>query len=250
VTRRQVERRLQSGHLHVVHRGVYAVGTPVLQPLAAELAAVLACGPTAHLSHRSAAVVWGLLPPRPGPIHVTVSGPRRRGPATVRLHHTTRPDAAQHHGIPLTSAVRTLQDLDPDEQDRATNEAIIRRLIPRPAHGAQPTRSEAERRLLGLLRAARLPPPRTNVRVAGHEVDAHWPREGLVVEVDGYAFHGTRQAFERDRRRDADLVAAGLRVLRVSWRQLTGEPTALAARLGAALEVARARSEVGGRGAG
>jgi very-short-patch-repair endonuclease len=97
------------------------------------------------------------------------------------------------------------------------------------------TRSEAERRLLALTRRAGLPRPRTNVRVGGHEVDALWPDQWLIVEVDGYAFHSARAAFERDRLRDADLQAAGYRVLRITWRQLDGGSEALAARLGAAL---------------
>lgn len=96
-------------------------------------------------------------------------------------------------------------------------------------------RSEAERALLALLRRARLPPSATNVRVAGHEVDVLYRDQRLVVEMDGYAFHGTRAAFERDRRRDADLAAAGFRVVRVTWHQLTREPEALVAALAAAL---------------
>lgn len=101
------------------------------------------------------------------------------------------------------------------------------------------TRSEAERRLLALIRDAHLPVPETNVRVAGHEVDARWPRERLVVEVDGFAFHASRRSFERDRRRDLDLAAAGWRVVRVTWRQVTREPQVVVARLAAALALGR-----------
>ena len=244
LTRRQIERRLASGHLHALHRGVYAVGHIALPPFALELAAILACGVTAHLSHRTAAVAWYMLPPAPGLIHVTISGSHRRGPATVHLHRTTRPDITHREDLPLTSAVRTLTDLrktGSPELARAINEALVRRLVS-PGEirhlmpdSPTPTRSEAERRLLALVARSRLPRPRTNVRLAGHEVDAHWPEQGLVVEVDGYAFHGTRAAFERDRARDADLLAAGQRVLRVTWRQITDQPEALAARLGAAL---------------
>jgi very-short-patch-repair endonuclease len=100
------------------------------------------------------------------------------------------------------------------------------------------TRSEAERRLLALIRAARLPPPRTNVRVGGFEVDMLWPAERLVVEIDGFAFHGGCAAFERDRRRDAQLLARGYRVLRITWRQLTREPHAVVATIAAALAAA------------
>jgi very-short-patch-repair endonuclease len=93
------------------------------------------------------------------------------------------------------------------------------------------TRSEAERRLVTLVRSARLPVPSTNTRVAGLEVDALWPSHRLIVEVDGFAYHGNRAAFERDRRRDAALTAAGYRVVRVTWRQLTDEPHAVVALL-------------------
>jgi very-short-patch-repair endonuclease len=98
-------------------------------------------------------------------------------------------------------------------------------------------RSEAERRLLELVRAADLPAPQTNTRVAGLEVDMLWPAQRLVVEVDGYEYHGPRVAFERDRRRDARLLAAGYRVLRVTWRQLMTEPERVIAVIAAALAV-------------
>jgi very-short-patch-repair endonuclease len=98
---------------------------------------------------------------------------------------------------------------------------------PEPAH----TRSEAERRVLELIRAARLPEPRANARAGGYEVDLLWPEAALVVEVDGYAFHSTRSAFERDRRRDADLHATGYLVLRVTWTQIVDDPAVLVASL-------------------
>ena len=85
------------------------------------------------------------------------------------------------------------------------------------------------------MRAARLPRPETNVRVAGYEVDFLWRDHKLVVEVDGFAFHATRAAFERDRARDATLQAAGYRVIRLTWRQLTDEPHAVVARLASLL---------------
>jgi very-short-patch-repair endonuclease len=97
------------------------------------------------------------------------------------------------------------------------------------------TRSEAERRLLALVRAAGLPPPRVNPRLAGHEVDFLWTEARVVAEVDGFAFHSTRAAFERDRRRDADLGDSGHRVIRLTWLQLEREPHRVVARLAAAL---------------
>jgi very-short-patch-repair endonuclease len=97
------------------------------------------------------------------------------------------------------------------------------------------TRSEAERRLLALVREADLPQPQTNARLHGYEVDAYWPAHGLVVEVDGYRYHSSRPAFERDRAKAAKLVAAGLTVMRLTWLQMTHEPYAVIARLAQAL---------------
>lgn len=97
------------------------------------------------------------------------------------------------------------------------------------------TRQAAEGRLKALILAAQLPRPRFNARVLGHDADAVWYAQRLIVEVDGFAAHGHRLAFERDRRRDQERAAAGYRTVRVTWRQLTQEPEAVAAMLGAAL---------------
>jgi very-short-patch-repair endonuclease len=240
IGRRGVAHRVAHGRLTRVLRGVYRVG-PVEAPFAREMAAVLATGGV--LSHHSAAMVWGLRPLHDGPVHVTVrTGTRNR--AGVRTHRSPSLNAAVHQGLPLTTAARTLNDLAPAlrpaELDRAVEEAQIRGLVTArelrgraAAASAEPqlTRSEAERRLLKLIERARLPRPATNVRVAGWEVDALWPPERLIVEVDGYAYHGNRAAFERDRRKDAALVAAGYTVIRVTWRQLEDEPLAVVALL-------------------
>jgi very-short-patch-repair endonuclease len=103
------------------------------------------------------------------------------------------------------------------------------------AAGPQLARSEAERRMLGLLAAAQLPRPEVNARLEGLEVDFLWRAQKLIVEVDGYSFHADRAAFECDRRRDQMLLAARYRALRVTWRQLLEEPIALAVRIGQAL---------------
>jgi very-short-patch-repair endonuclease len=256
MTSKGIEHHLRRGDLHRIHRCVYSLIPPPLLPGARELAAVLACGPGALLSHRSAAVHLGLLPDDGGPIHVTVAT-HRVGPPGVTVHRATA-EGTVHREVPITTTARTLLDLAataPAELDRALNEARVLRLVAgssldaqlerphrgrgrlRAALGEGPTftRSQAERELLALLRRARLPRPETNVRLAGHEVDAHFPAARLVVEVDGYAFHSSRAAFERDRRRDAELQARGYRVLRLSWRQLTAEPEASAALLAQAL---------------
>jgi very-short-patch-repair endonuclease len=97
------------------------------------------------------------------------------------------------------------------------------------------TRRALERRMLALIRQAQLPPPKTNVKLKGFEVDFFWPEHGLVVETDGGQFHNHPRAFETDRRRDQILIAAGFRVMRITWRQLRDEPLAVVARLTAAL---------------
>jgi very-short-patch-repair endonuclease len=227
------------------------------------MAAVLALGEAALLSHDPAAVLWGYRPARIGPIDVTVPARKTRGRNGIRVHRSTLhpADASHQHGIPVTSPARTLLDLATQvtqrELDRATEEAQVQRRVsihsldeqfsryPRHRGTAalrnavqtdpQLTRSEAERRLLALIRAARLPGPRVNARIGGYEVDFHWPGAKLVVEIDGYAFHSSRSSFEHDRRRDAVLAARAWRVVRVTWRQLTDEPEALVAVLAAAL---------------
>jgi very-short-patch-repair endonuclease/predicted transcriptional regulator of viral defense system len=254
-TRAAVRHRVASGWLRRMHRGVYLVGA-VEPPLAPAMAAILACGEDALLSHYPAAVLWGLRPPPAHAMHVTVVRRNTRGPRDVhvhRVHHLHPADATRRDSIPVTSPARTLLDLAAhvNQRDlaRAVEEARVSRLASDdsldeqfsryPTHRGKTalhkvilkepafTRSEAERRLLELIRAARLPEPEANARVAGFEVDFLWRRLKLVVEVDGYAFHSTRGAFERDRRRDADLQAAGFRVLRLTWRQIADEPAAV-----------------------
>jgi very-short-patch-repair endonuclease len=257
LTRHGVEHRLTAGRLHLLHRGIFAVGHLGVSAHGRRLAAVLACGDGAWLSHRSAAVLHGLLAEDGGPLHVTVPR-RRRQPAGVVLHRSPRAPGTLRDGIPVTTPARTLVDLAATRPERelarAVEEARLLRLVTDPELvrlardrpgaralrdllTAEPslTRSEAERLLLALVRRAGLPQPQTNVRVGAHEVDALWPSHRLVVEVDGFAFHSSREAFERDRERDADLQAEGLRVIRVTWRRLTGRPEAVAALLGAAL---------------
>jgi very-short-patch-repair endonuclease len=253
-----IEQRLADGRLKRRHRGVYVVG-PVEGPLARASAALLAAGPSAVLSHRTAAELWELLPAVPGPVHVTITerGPRSRQGIAVHTA-TTLPqsEVRRRHQLPLTSPERTLLDLAAASDLRTLQRALeharpserLHQTIER--HRGAPgtaalhamldapfTRSEAERRLLQLVRAAGLPPPLTNVRIGRFEVDAVWEAPRLIVEVDGYAFHASRGAFERDRARDSELQALGYRVIRITWRQLTRTPHAVVARLAAALAV-------------
>jgi very-short-patch-repair endonuclease len=232
--RRAVAHRVSHGRLVRLHRGVYQVG-PTTAALAREMAAVLACGGRAALSHQTAAAIWGF-GQRDRVVHVTVEGDTARSRHGIRVHQTASLTAAVHRGLPLTDPARTLHDLKtmlpPHELDRAREQAhVLGLVIPDDARAPEFTRSEAERRLKALCKAAGLPAPKMNARVAGYEVDAFWPAQKLIVEIDGYAYHRTRQAFERDRRKDAALTAAGYRVVRITWKRLTTEPLSLTAQL-------------------
>jgi very-short-patch-repair endonuclease len=268
VTPIRIQRRLRAGRLVGVHRGVYRVG-PVIAPRASEMAACLACGDGAALSHRSAAALWEVPAPSPPDSLVEVSlrrGNRKR--PGIKIH---RPLDLQDDcitvlaGIPLTTPIRTLTDLATclraRDLERALSElfalgladaAQVRDAVSRRAGfsgaallldllGRAPalTRSEAEERFLTLVGKAQLEAPAVNRRVAGHEIDFLWKSRGLAVEIDGFAFHSSRSAFERDRRRDASLAARGIHVVRVTWRQLMDEPEAVLVRLAQALARAR-----------
>lgn len=261
-----IDHRLRKGTLRRIHRGVYSAG-PIAARYRLEMAAVLACGPSAALSDRTAAAVWGLAPPRHREAPIDVVGPRSlRGPASgVRLHRRvlSSDEVSTRHGIPLTTPPRTLLDLasslGPHQLERTLAGALRRglvgldaieamllrhprrrgcralRALVRDAAGPALTRSEGEARFLALLRKGGVPRPRVNAVVGGLEVDFLWPEHGIVAEVDGFAFHSHRSAFENDRRRDAILAAGGLTVVRVTWRQLQHEPERVLARLCMAL---------------
>ena len=295
LTRKMVRHRVRKGRFTRLYRGVYRVG-PRLSVQADEMAAVLACGPRAVLSHRSAAALWELLP-----------SPRRRGTSAsmppevsvfrsargvavpgILAHRVTtlRPeDRTTRNGIPVTTPARTVLDLatlaarrtgtaDHDplppvgrrdlERAVATAEreglttladlrahlaaspgwpgAVLLRDILEVDGGPAFTRSEAEARLLELIRSADLPPPRTNARVGRYEVDVLWRAAGLAIEMDGYGFHASRDRFEGDRVRDADLAAQGILVIRVTWRQIHDEPMAVVGRVARALGRAEAQT--------
>jgi very-short-patch-repair endonuclease len=257
-----IDARLRSGRLWRVHRGVYAVGRPTLTTAGRFLAAAVSCGGNAALSHFSAAVLWGLLPQRGPRIDVTVprGGQRRRRGALI-IHRAALPraDVTTRHAIPVTTPARTLIDLADvlprRGLERALDEAAYLRrdlgeLAPRNGRrgsgtlaavlvrhdaGSTRTRSELEERMLGLCRRFLLPAPEVNATVEGYTADFVWREQGLIVETDGWRAHGTREAFERDRRRDADLLATGWRVLRISYARLEREPEWVAQRIAAAL---------------
>jgi very-short-patch-repair endonuclease len=262
-----IDTRLAGHRLHRLVRGVYAVGHTALAPFAEEMAAVLACWPGALISHASAAMsIWRVLEPREGPMELTVAGGAQSRRPSLRVHRTrllAADDVSVVRGIPVTSVARTLVDLAESASDRdlerAFDEALTRNLATATSVAAAVqratgrrgtkrlkalierdtdpafTRSEAEERLLALVRASGLAEPEVNARLGGHTVDFVWRDKRLAVETDGYRYHSTRAAFERDRLRDAELTARGFRVIRVTWRQLTEQPLAVVARIAAAL---------------
>jgi very-short-patch-repair endonuclease len=256
LTPQAIYRRRLRGNLIALHRGVYAVGHIALTARSRELAAVLACGPEAMLSHRSAAALWGLR--RTSSPRIEVTAPRGRKPRDGIVVHRSRvleeEDRALMDAIPITSVARTLVDLadvlQPSSLEKAVNEAellglfdfcglerTLERVFPRRGRGrlagvlqayrSQPqfTRSSGERRLLRVCREHGLPCPKANLWVAGHEIDLYWPDARLAVEFDGRAVHRTTRAFHDDRRRDRALAACGIQVVRVTERDLDDEAT-------------------------
>jgi very-short-patch-repair endonuclease len=245
------------------------------------MAAMLACGDGAAVSHRSSGVIAdfvGMLS-RPRIVDISIARGWRAPSFGVRVHRVARlaPDEVTVvDGIRVTTPARTLLDLatclSAGELEQALARAhrravvtpeAIDALLPRYArrrgrrlfdryvaeHSAPAfTRSEAEARFLRLVRRARLPQPAANTRFRGYELDFLWRDERVVVEVDGMAFHGSRGAFEADRLRDGVLAAAGLRVMRITWRQLVAEPEALVVRIGQALAISAAQHELAGAG--
>jgi Transcriptional regulator, AbiEi antitoxin/Protein of unknown function (DUF559) len=253
-TPKAIKHRVRSGRLHPIVRGVYAVGRRSLSREGRWMAAVLACGPGAALSHRSAAALWGFGKEHAAYIDVSVrraSESRLRG---VRCHRRPSLPAsaiATRLNIPLTQPVQTILDLvpmmGPRDLERAINEADKRDVIDpdalrkalddRPGEaGVRPLRrildkhtfrlSDDELELLfrPLAAAAGLPTPLTKVEVNEFEVDFFWPDLGLVVETDGWRYHRTPAAQTRDALRFQEHTAAGLTPLRFSHRQVKYEP--------------------------
>lgn len=262
----QLRTSLRAGWLAPVHRGVYAVGNPVLPVRGRIWAAVLACGAGAIVSHTSAAVLWQLLEWIDRPIEISLAGRHVRSRRGIRVHRvgcTRGEDQRQRHGLRVTSPSLTVLDLaatEPTLAAEAWNEGLLRRLTSEgemsallarrggqagtavmrrllEAGGGGFSRSEAEEELTRLIAAAGLPGPRRNVRAQGHELDCFWPDLRLNVEMDGYRWHSTRARLNRDRERDAELTARGIRVLRISYDQLE-RPERVVAHLAAAIAIA------------
>ena len=254
-----IDRRIAAERLHPEHRGVYAVGHRSRTREGRWMAAVLACGPCAVLSHRPAAAHWRLREAAHGPVHVTVP-PGRHSRRGIVVHHSRlrADEITVHDEIPVTTVPRTILDIaasgDRREVERALNESeflrltdplslrdlhdrhrghrgvrTVRQVLEAVVLGIHVTRSELEEVFLALVARYGLPRPLTNVVLeVGFEVDCAWPEQRLVVELDGHASHATRAGFERDRERDRVLQAAGWRVVRIMWRQLREDPERVA----------------------
>jgi very-short-patch-repair endonuclease len=263
-----ITRRVKRGHLHRIHRGVYAVGHQAPSWHARWMAAVLACGDGAVLSHGSAASLWGLLKPIEGPTHVSI--PSTAGRTTRRGIHVHRcpslipslvepspspsysPGRGGRRGrlltthrdnIPVTTVPRTIEDL------RASSlpEYLVRRAI-RQAElkglrldgiETDRTRSDLERAFLALFAHHRIPTPEVNPKLGRYEVDFLWREQRLVVEADTFLYHRGSVAFESDHARDLDLRQQGYAVLRFTDSQLEAEPERIAADIRDELAAAR-----------
>jgi very-short-patch-repair endonuclease len=258
-----ITHRVKAGTMQRLHTAVYLLGAAPPTPMARARAAALACGSDAVVSHRSAACLFNLLPEIGGDVDVTVAGRnpgQRPGIRRHRVARLPRHDVRTMSGLRITSVARTICDLGATESARDTEqafqEALYRDLITdrdlvnvlerEPRRRGAPllralirdprlTRSERERRLLRLIDQAQLPKPLTNVPLNGYRADVYWPQYNLVVEFDGWRAHGHRRAFESNRKRDQILLAAGIRTLRVTDRQLEDEPIAVTARIAQAL---------------
>jgi hypothetical protein len=251
---RAIEHRVARGRLHVVMRGVYAVGWPVMSPKRRWTAAVLACGDGAALSHRSAAALWGIAAERSGVIDISVRRrcELRRPDLLVRGRPTlTTEDFTSRDGIALTVVTLTLVDLatelSPPEVERAVNEAdkrdaidpetlrqglgryagvpgapMLRRLLDRRTFRLSDSDLEIFFRPIAV--AAGLPQPLTKQIVNDSEVDFFWPDLGLIVETDGLRYHRTPSTQARDARRDRAHVLAGMSPLRFTHYEIRYEP--------------------------
>ncbi len=247
-----ISRRVAAGRLHRVHAGVYAVGRPPTTDLERAAGAVLACGEDALLSHASALALWELAP-RGWPSRVEVTGPGHRRPSGLIVHRCstlTARDRKHRQRIPVTSPARTLLDcavrLTAKTLTRAVNDALRRhllrrwhlqeltsrcgghpgaaRLTPFAEVDHEPTRSPLEDEFLDFCRRYGLPVPKVNVMLGDFEVDALFEAERVIVELDSFTYHSSRDAFERDRMRDLSALRNGLVTVRITRERLERRP--------------------------
>jgi Protein of unknown function (DUF559)/Transcriptional regulator, AbiEi antitoxin/AbiEi antitoxin C-terminal domain len=249
-----IDHRVATGRLHLIARGVYAVGRPELTPDGRWLAAVLMCGDDALLSHRSAAELWGIGREWDRRIDVTIRREvkiRRRGIKVRRRASLPDSSMTRRHGIPVTTPVQTLIDLATELKllrlERAVNQADVHDLVDPETlrraldayvgmpgvktlrtmldrHTFRLSDSDLEILFRPLARAAAYPSPLSKHWVLDYEVDFWFPAQGLVVETDGLRYHRTPSQQARMARRDQRHQAAGLRVLRFTHWQIAYEP--------------------------
>lgn len=252
-----VQSRVKSGHLIPLHQGVFAVGHRRLTRYGEWMAATLACGPGAVLSHATAAHLWGVRGSR-RPIEVLRTSGHRQ-PHGVRLHQTRLlppADVTKMAGIPVTRIERTAVDmagrLDQRQMEHFLVEADragclswptlwevlerpggrrgvgrLQRVASRVDPRTKDTRSPPEVDFLALCRENGVPLPQVNVLVEGHLADFFWPRERLIIEADSYTFHRDRVSFEHDRESSVALANAGYQVHRVTSRMIERNPIAI-----------------------
>ena len=262
VSRHQINHRVKIGRLIPVYAGVYAVGHLPTLPQDRAYGALLACGPGAVLSHGTAATVWGVFKRWEVPFEVTAPHVhRRRG---IRAHRAAleRRDITVQLGLRVTSPARTMLDIAPRLSEKSATRAVddlrrpgllqlgdladvlvrlprspgAKRLLPFVERPTGPTRSEFERVFFAFCERFGLPLPLVNTRVHGFEVDAFFPDHRLIVELDGWDFHSSRESFISDRERDAALLALGFETVRITWERLIDEPEKETRRLHSILE--------------
>ena len=250
--------RVKVGRLHRVHRGVYAVGHQPVAPLQRAGAAVLACGPGAALSHGAAMTLWGAWKRWERPFEVTVPGDRRL--PGIKVHRSTtlhRRDLTTQLGIRTTTAARTIFDIAPRLTDRALTRTVnnalhspwltesqlaevtarlahlpaAKRIAPLIGLSGSPPRSGWEDEFPAFCRQHGLPAPVMGAHVQGYVVDALFPGQRLIVELDSWEFHRDPIAFRADRERDANNLAGGFNTVRITWERIHETPRKEAARL-------------------
>lgn len=258
-----LQHRLECGRLHLLHQGTYAVGHRDVPRSGRWMAAVLATGPHAVLSHWSAAALWMIRPNSRSIVDVTTPHKSRSWDG-IKRHHKALPsdEVTVKDGIPVTSVPRTIFDLAATEDvdtvaamlresehrnlwDRLSLPHLVERYPGRRGVKKvrlalqrvteEPTgrkRSKLEERFAPFIRRHHLPMPRFNdwilLGAKRYQVDCHWPGTGQIVELDGWEGHHTRSAFQDDRERDRRLRVAGYSVTRLTWNQLRDEPEAIA----------------------
>jgi very-short-patch-repair endonuclease len=263
LSRRAIEYRIEVARLIPVYRGVYAVGYVQRTPVTRACAAVLACGEQATLSHSSAASLWGFSKHWDAPFEVTAPTIRIRNGIKVHRSRTlARRDITRQLGIRVTTPARTVLDTAPrlsgKRLSRFVNDALrtpylhvadladvlnrnpshpgTNRILP---YVRTPTNSPLEDDFLEFAQRYGLPKPTTNTYLLGYEIDVLYPRERVIVEVDGYEFHSDRDSFERDRKRDVVMLAADVVTVRITKDRMQEEPVQEAGRLRSILAARR-----------